>query len=195
MKSKKVIAWKFSLSILLLSVLLSCKKDHALTGPWLHAAKPTILSRTFYYPNDQQMSSTIYREQSITATATILEDRSLRVDLGTSYADGRDDVSILIPPANLKPGYVGLYPVKVSTSPAYHVYYRYRLSETLSHQFLSGRAVGVLEITNYDAVAKTISGIFSYTIVSAFDPMSLASNNLKTTHINFDGSFSKVAIN
>jgi len=176
------------LPVALICVFFSCKKRRDKPeGADLMASRASF-ARTFYYPGGGNTVSTKYSTTAITAAANILTDGSLSVALKTAYPAGRDNITIVIPAAALKPGYTGLYPVRISSSPAYYVNYQYRRASGSTADFLPGNTVGTIELS-YKKETKMLGGTFSHTIVSSWDPDKEDPVQPRNTHINLDGRF------
>jgi hypothetical protein len=172
----------------LVCFFFSCKKERDKPQGFDQTASGGSFARTFYYPGGGAMVSAKYSAATVTAAANILTDGSLSVVLKTTYPAGRDNITIVIPAAALKPGYTGVYPVVVSSSPAYQVSYQYRLASGSINDFLPGNAVGTIEL-RYKKESKMLAGTFSHTVVSKWDPDKEGPVQPRNTHINLDGSF------
>jgi hypothetical protein len=96
----------------------------------------------------------------------------------------------------LKAGFVYNYSVQQSALSGLkgdaQVTYRYNKSLYSYVEFLPGNATGILQITSYDPVRKTIGGNFSFSINSLHDPKE--GMNWVETRIEVSGSFDHVKI-
>lgn len=176
------------LAMAVICFFFSCKSERNKPQGADQTAPGASFARTFYYPVAGTTISAKYSAATVTAAANILPDGSLSVALKTNYPAGRDNITIVIPTAALKPGYTGLYPVVISSSPAYQVNYQYRLASGATADFLPGNAVGTIELS-YKKESKMLGGTFSHTVISSRDPDKEGQGQPRNTHINLDGSF------
>ncbi len=184
------------LLLLLLTTLVSCEKE-----PAIHEEPDPVVpeltasfSRSFLYINDNSLASVSYPLSIIKAKAMITDNKSLLIDLDTTYPDGNDNATIVIPLGKIKSGYTGDYPIQISSTAETEVSYQYRLSEASSNKVLPGTSSGNLKIVSYNSEFKTIKGEFSFTVNVANDPRSSAVSNFRQTTISVNGSFENLVI-
>lgn len=174
--------------------LVSCKKEKIPND--VTQAPPALISsfsRTFFYSADNSSVMNTYTLADINSTAKIADNKSLVIDFDTSYPNGNDNATLIIPEINIKSGYIGEYLIPLNSTET-KVFYQYKLTSTSSNKLLPSAASGTLKITGYDSRFKTIKGEFIFTITTISDPVSSAINNFRQTTIMAGGSFENLVI-
>lgn len=156
-------------------LLVSCKKEGSPVkepDPLSNPPETTAtLSRSFNYTADQVSAAVSYPVSMVRTAALHTGNGSLLITFDTDYPNGRDNFSIVLPAAGLKPGYVGEYPILQASAPQNELTYFYRLTESASNRWFPGAAQGVLKITSYNDLFKTLTGTIAFTITTNTDPV------------------------